>query len=106
MADGATLNRTASEAGTIRSSKRISNEKEVTDKPNILRVEDEEASPPSAPAVTFTEGGWRGWSTIAGACVFLRVLCVPYRPGSEMHSAAASSCNLHASGARGRFMER
>ena len=106
MADGETLNRTVSEPGTIRSSKRISNEKEVTYEPNIPQVEDEEASPPSAPAVTFTEGGWRGWSTIAGACVFLRVLCVPYRLGSEMHAAAASSCNSHASGTRGRFMER
>ncbi len=98
MAEGDALNRTASELGTIRSSKRLSNEKEITDEPNILQVEDVEAAPPNAPAVTFTEGGWQAWSTIAGAYVFLRALCVPHRPGAEMHSAAASSCNSHASG--------
>lgn len=71
MADGETLHREASESGTTRSSKRIFHEKEVADaEPNILPVEDEEAAPPNALAVVFPEGGWKAWSTIAGACVF------------------------------------
>ncbi|KJA15531.1 hypothetical protein HYPSUDRAFT_1068332 [Hypholoma sublateritium FD-334 SS-4] len=68
MMDGETLHRNASEPNTIRSSKGISNEKEVAE-PNILPVEDEEAALPNAPAVIFPEGGWRAWSTIAGAYI-------------------------------------
>ncbi len=68
MAEDKGLTRTASESGTTRS-KRPSNEKEALDEHNILEVEYDEALP-NMPAVIFTEGGWRAWSTIAGACVF------------------------------------
>ncbi len=73
MAEGDALNRTASELGTIRSSKRLSNEKEVTDEPNILQVEDVEAAPPNAPAVTFTG---RRVAGVVNDCWRVRIFCV------------------------------